>query len=84
MPDHKILLTELDSVVFGDGLGSINAKRVSNTLAGHPTESKTVCRQKRLKNSPFCCTLAEYFILDEKFTTALSIFVFSKVAEMGL
>ena len=80
MPDHKMLLTA--------GFGGLRRwfrlyKRVSNTLAGHPTKSKTVYRQRRA-NSLFCCTLAEHFVLDEKFTTALSIFVFSKVAEVGL
>ena len=63
----------------GEGLPH---KMVANTLAGHMAESKTVYRL-RLKNSLCCCTLAEYFAVDEKLTTALSISVsFQKVVEV--
>ena len=63
----------------GEGLPH---KMVANTLAGHMAESKTVYRLRR-KNSLCCCTLAEYFAVDEKLTTALSISVsFKKVVEV--
>ena len=63
----------------GEGLPH---KMVANTLAGHMAESKTVYRL-RLKNSLCCYTLAEYFVVDEKLTTALSISVsFQKVVEV--
>ena len=57
-------------------------KMVANTLAGHMAESKTVYRL-RMKNSLCCCTLSEYFAVDEKLTNALSISVsFQKVVEV--
>ena len=56
----------------GEGLPH---KMVANALAGHWVESKTVSKP-RLKNSLCCCTLAEYFAVDEKLTSsALSISV---------
>ena len=56
--------------------------RGSNTpWVARGVESKTVYRL-RLKNSLCCCTLAEYFAVDEKRTIALSVYVsFQKYLE---
>ena len=58
-------------MLLGEGLPH---KMVAIALAGHRAETKTVYGLK-LKNSLCCCTLAEYFNVDEKVTTALFISV---------
>ena len=72
MPDGKMLFT---AGFFGLWRWFRALKGVSNTLVGHRTESKTVYGL-RLKNSQCCCTLAEYFAVDEKLSIAISLSFF--------
>ena len=62
-------------ILPGEGL---THKKVAIALAGHQLGSETIFTLT-VKKSPGCCTLAEYFAVDEKLTTALHVlFLFFK------